>query len=174
MRGKPVEKDGHRQTHGITPAHAGKTLSRFVRKLVAMDHPRACGENHISSPFAVPCRGSPPRMRGKHHTPSPTRVKSRITPAHAGKTWRCSYCLPLKRDHPRACGENDEPEGPLEDSGGSPPRMRGKRYSQPKQPRLMGITPAHAGKTRGNTAARRPCRDHPRACGENKYFSKIA
>ena len=49
---------------------------------------------------------------------------------------------------------------------GSPPRMRGK--VQPVQPpgRLLGITPAYAGKRRATALRCRCTRDHPRICGE--------
>ena len=45
--------------------------------------------------------------------------------------------------------------------------MRGKRRDDVSQLIGMGITPAHAGKTRSHRKAPRSSRDHPRACGEN-------
>ena len=49
----------------ITPAHAGKSLTRFLHLKEFPDHPRTCGEK-----LFIPCllpkyEGSPPHMRGK-------------------------------------------------------------------------------------------------------------
>ena len=71
------------------------------------------------------------------------------------------------RDHPRACGENSASSSFIFWMLGSPPRMRGKRYCSHIAHPLVGITPAHAGKTRSWRAERATRRDHPRACGEN-------
>ena len=45
-------------------------------------------------------------MRGKLVPHEPVDADPRITPAHAGKTVRCSAFPALAEDHPRACGEN--------------------------------------------------------------------
>ena len=91
---------------GITPAHAGKTLPRrdFLRTLG--DHPRACGENTIKSEVVRVTWGSPPRMRGKLLRNRDDVDIERITPAHAGKTEEYSSRHRIRKDHPRACGEN--------------------------------------------------------------------
>ena len=47
--------------------------------------------------------------------------------------------------------------------------MRGKRGLSPHRMYRLGITPAHAGKTTEGTLSAFICRDHPRACGENKF-----
>ena len=65
MRGKPAVSCFAAIYRGITPAHAGKTLS-FVMTLSSLwDHPRACGENTSRSCLSTEPKGSPPRMRGK-------------------------------------------------------------------------------------------------------------
>ena len=53
------------KVEGITPACAGKTLSRRGTPTEGRDHPRVCGENqeHRSAPASQ--SGSPPRVRGK-------------------------------------------------------------------------------------------------------------
>ena len=90
-----------------------------------------------------------------------------ITPAHAGKTSTPALTgFPL-RDHPRACGENVSPSSRFLGLPGSPPRMRGKLREGSEKNRSQGITPAHAGKTSSQCQTLAPCRDHPRACGEN-------
>ena len=116
--------------------------------------------------------GSPPRMRGKLFSLKTRPRGGRITPAHAGKTSLNFWGLNLKKDHPRACGENWLYVYYNERGEGSPPRMRGKRraarapYQAPRgsPPRMRGklashtvrcfpdrITPAHAGKTHSDS-----------------------
>ena len=45
--------------------------------------------------------------------------------------------------------------------------MRGKHISLKAVKVVLGITPAHAGKTASPCRSRTRVRDHPRACGEN-------
>ena len=73
-------------------------------------------------------------------------------------------------DHPRACGENRAVRERSPRRLGSPPRMRGKHYAMRRCVCDMGITPAHAGKTRMCRNTLPGIRDHPRACGENTIF----
>ena len=70
----------------ITPAGAGKTIARNIRKVDTEDHPRRCGENSYAVMRFSSMLGSPPQVRGK--PPSRTmRFGGRgITPAGAGKT----------------------------------------------------------------------------------------
>ena len=86
MRGKPKGRAGETDGGRITPAHAGKTFHQSLTALVFSDHPRACGENCSCPFFPLPFPGSPPRMRGKRKSPSSRNCRTRITPAHAGKT----------------------------------------------------------------------------------------
>ena len=91
--------------------------------------------------------GSPPRMRGKLARKIEGYARSRITPAHAGKTKNKQRLKVINQDHPRACGENLLQFTIRRPNIGSPPRMRGK----------------HDEGQAGNNGAE----DHPRACGEN-------
>ena len=147
MRGKRRDNDSVHRATRITPADAGKTVTRCNDKVPISDHPRGCGENDTIAQLRQELAGSPPRMRGKPTRTKEHFTKNRITPADAGKT----YC--------QQPGE--------ERSKGSPPRMRGK-------PRLLfihqifkGITPADAGKTQPRDMRGTACWDHPRGCGEN-------
>ena len=45
--------------------------------------------------------------------------------------------------------------------------MRGKPVGSYQQGRVIGLIPAHAGKTERNLAIKRDSKAHPRACGEN-------
>ena len=91
MRGKPVARLQDGQRPRITPAHAGKTLQMQSIAQLDSDHPRACGENLRICYFLPALVGSPPRMRGKLAEVSDLVFRSRITPAHAGKTLRKCY-----------------------------------------------------------------------------------
>ena len=110
---------------GITPAHAGLTVYKLLRKSLKRDHPRACG---AYSPFCASSSnfvGSPPRMRGLLARGFSPCLPLGITPAHAGLTSAyLTYEIPA-RDHPRACGAYAELKKPEDDFSGSPPRMRG-------------------------------------------------
>ena len=107
VRGKRTANESCQKPGRITPARAGKTVVRGMRRGAGADHPRACGENEKTSFSAFAASGSPPRVRGKLWPSPKRRARERITPARAGKTWR--YCeQPVEcEDHPRACGEND-------------------------------------------------------------------
>ena len=89
MRGKPNHKISSLVAQRITPAHAGKTT--VCRRLGTSwtDHPRACGENSDVAEKSKELLGSPPRMRGKLIDYQVVMPRSRITPAHAGKTQNC-------------------------------------------------------------------------------------
>ena len=119
----------------ITPACAGKTTAVFFFNIASQDHPRVCGENMSLNPSSAARRGSPPRVRGKRNEITQPQRDDRITPAHAGKTHRNKRNVALKKDHPRACGENTLKQGFGENVIGSPPRMRGKPVRQGKSRR---------------------------------------
>ena len=188
MRGKEHADEIHHLSPGITPACAGKRSCPLRIRSGHGDHPRACGEKEIEVCPAAAARGSPPRMRGKGGK-LPGRVRPQgITPAHAGKRRLPQQSTLCRRDHPRVCGEKDEPSMRRDhprvcgEKGkrrvhddrrvGSPPRMRGKVSSQAIEDFEEGITPAYAGKS--GTVPRPDAlnEDHPRACGE-KQFSCI-
>ena len=152
----------------ITPAHAGKTVGRFISAGCTADHPRACGENLLPAKTEKRENGSPPRMRGKLRRSGAKAPQIRITPAHAGKTKSHNQLSFLRTDHPRACGENEKMSPEDRRPNGSPPRMRGKPPSGMFIKPSSRITPAHAGKTRRADSGGKLCADHPRACGENK------
>ena len=69
----------------ITPACAGKSLTRFWRFRKGRDHPRMRGEKYGCFSRTADYWGSPPHARGKATTCWPNRNPPRITPACAGK-----------------------------------------------------------------------------------------
>ena len=171
MRGKHQILPDRSGWRGITPAHAGKTIAPCVRPSHIWDHPRACGENISAVRTSPNSAGSPPRMRGKHFRKTVELRFTGITPAHAGKTQAVKCIGVPARDHPRACGENEKRRACCRQVAGSPPRMRGKHRAFRYDPAVVGITPAHAGKTALVHLHWRPPVDHPRACGENKTYA---
>ena len=65
MRGKGVQVGRVFCEAGITPAHAGKSGRRQGLCRAHRDHPRPCGEKHVTGYVAREILGSPPPMRGK-------------------------------------------------------------------------------------------------------------
>ena len=106
-------------------------------------------------------------MRGKRLGAVQDPPKTRLIPAHAGKTQRCSEALETDWAHPRACGENCPRAVPVAHELGSSPRMRGKLGGLMIAPNRAGLIPAHAGKTEMGLTKRLCVWAHPRACGEN-------
>ena len=113
----------------ITPAGAGKTESNNVLVHAMRDHPRRCGENCFLLFAIKTTEGSPPQVRGKPHFQLSLLPPLRITPAGAGKTKSAVKMLAALKDHPRRCGENTAGGIVLDETEGSPPQVRGKRFS---------------------------------------------
>ena len=96
----------NRKEVGSPPRMRGKRSLRLSKPRMAKDHPRACGENRNALLPVVFTIGSPPRMRGKLMPLVFCTTPHRITPAHAGKTYKIFDAEDIPWDHPRACGEN--------------------------------------------------------------------
>ena len=109
-----------------------------------------------------------PHTRGKDPTRWRCGRRSRITPAHAGKSASNHLAFHHLRDHPRTCGEKVKPVVYFSICAGSPPRMRGKGSMSHCVASLNGITPAYAGKSTEQAETACNNQDHPRVCGE-KY-----
>ena len=157
----------------ITPAHAGKSLTRELLLIVSRDHPRTCGEKTKEERRCRQSMGSPPHMRGKGGVCLAGLHHLRITPAHAGKSALGSPAFSSNRDHPRTCGEKASAPGAATPFVGSPPHMRGKVLAALMPTNALGITPAHAGKSRSCRFAFIALRDHPRTCGEKAAFQRL-
>ena len=87
-------------------------------------------------------------MRGKGVNVAVSDALVGITPAYAGKrnvAMRQKYAI---WDHPRVCGEKGGQFIDWLTNLGSSPRMRGKAALCGEDQRLIGITPAYAGKSR--------------------------
>ena len=65
-------------------------------------------------------------MRGKVSRMLIVSLKSRITPAYAGKRFAVLARNVIHWDHPRICGEKARAYAMIYNEWGSPPHMRGK------------------------------------------------
>ena len=147
MRGKHIVPDERNATPGLIPAHAGKTLVGPFGLSGGRAHPRSCGENLRQHKLGLPGKGSSPLMRGKP-VEAELRVADRgLIPAHAGKTFQAELEMIQERAHPRSCGENGAPSRSTLRATGSSPLMRGKPWLRRNTASLVGLIPAHAGKT---------------------------
>ena len=131
----------------ITPAYAGKRIPYFAACFTISDHPRLCGEKLSRCDDLRSGVGSPPPMRGKVFSIAIIRIKTRITPAYAGKRRPCGDLAAHCRDHPRLCGEKWFCCHMTLCFLGSPPPMRGKGGLHLFAADRQGITPAYAGKS---------------------------
>ena len=107
MRGKAPELTGKMIAARITPACAGKSLTKLKKPAMAKDHPRVCGEKLSSCTVAAACSGSPPRVRGKVFEIVVVEAAGGITPACAGKSDAINQAFNAAEDHPRVCGEKN-------------------------------------------------------------------
>ena len=112
-------------------------------------------------------------MRGKAAGAIAPLTQAWITPAHAGKSKPKSFLFFLGRDHPRTCGEKYGYESVQRAMCGSPPHMRGKVRLSNSGEKIIGITPAHAGKRLTATHSNLGYKDHPRTCGEKTLFAVL-
>ena len=170
MRGKGSGWGSRRVWIRITPACAGKSLTRCSMMMCKRDHPRVCGEKKIIVHPHFSCQGSPPRMRGKVQSCTPD---DGITPACAGKSHWESLRRSPPEDHPRVCGEKTMRFIIASTVSGSPPRVRGKVVRGVGGTTGLGITPAYAGKRGRKEIAPMSNRDHPRVCGEKLFQSPL-
>ena len=132
---------------GITPAHAGNTVSFLPTAADQWDHPRTRGEYRMSAHSPKSNWGSPPHTRGIRVIKELRPTWVGITPAHAGNTIGSYLSQYLAKDHPRTRGEYIFDEDALSLLPGSPPHTRGIREIPIANGSYTGITPAHAGNT---------------------------
>ena len=153
---------------GLIPAHAGKTGHRRAASGGLWAHPRSRGENLEALEPLASGLGSSPLTRGKQRRcHARTRLRGLI-PAHAGKTCRRRGRRGPSGAHPRSRGENSGVNGLAPTFLGSSPLTRGKPRIRVFRVTVIGLIPAHAGKTTPDPSTREPGRAHPRSRGENE------
>ena len=169
MRGTLAYFRVERRYYGIIPAYAGNTCRPWTSSQRVRDHPRVCGEHHMTSIMVHLSWGSSPRMRGTPVVPPRRASPNGIIPAYAGNTLSNHACTSAGGDHPRVCGEHNRKRRNFSAIQGSSPRMRGTPIVNAKIVYKFGIIPAYAGNT---CLIRSPLprhRDHPRVCGEHVH-----
>ena len=171
VRGKGAFASRRRVRLRITPACAGKRQICGICGKPVEDHPRVCGEKAWFSLMAPSPMGSPPRVRGKGQRHIQIAACKGITPACAGKRFYNICGNFLTGDHPRVCGEKGGDRRHRCNTKGSPPRVRGKGSLNRFHNRLIGITPACAGKRKQRPLGYSRREDHPRVCGEKKLWN---
>ena len=147
VRGKRGRVGGADRARGLIPACAGKTERGPRRPSSRWAHPRVCGENPLERIHRMSADGSSPRVRGKQSSRGSSRTSSRLIPACAGKTSKCSQHHKNHAAHPRVCGENDGVRNSVQRVTGSSPRVRGKLLAAEEQVLGGRLIPACAGKT---------------------------
>ena len=152
---------------GLIPAHAGKTSAPCRSRPGSRAHPRSRGENIAAYADAQSVGGSSPLTRGKPRCRISPVSWRRLIPAHAGKTPCCPAPCRSTRAHPRSRGENRTGRLCTAMIVGSSPLTRGKQSRPRCAPNLVGLIPAHAGKTARACVHYRAYRAHPRSRGEN-------
>ena len=153
---------------GLIPAHAGKTCVDLALRAGYRAHPRSRGENTASSKLLKSWGGSSPLTRGKLQIAARPRVGYGLIPAHAGKTSAPQKELEQSAAHPRSRGENRGPWFLSPSLRGSSPLTRGKRQHPRPRHLIIGLIPAHAGKTCMASVQSSLTGAHPRSRGENR------
>ena len=154
---------------GLIPAHAGKTNASRQPLAPHPAHPRSRGENGASGSQNADAWGSSPLTRGKLLVGRFVQSAAGLIPAHAGKTLIGGGDERVHWAHPRSRGENVVAGLRYVGRMGSSPLTRGKLSPSSETTPLMGLIPAHAGKTRARLSPDWRVRAHPRSRGENLY-----
>ena len=141
-------------------------MSRIARE-AAKAHPRSRGENSARQPHSRWATGSSPLTRGKRTLRGRSFRCSRLIPAHAGKTCTRSASQGASTAHPRSRGENARSPARARSLPGSSPLTRGKPGRLASNQAVVGLIPAHAGKTFRRKVGYSEWPAHPRSRGEN-------
>ena len=150
----------------IIPARAGSSFLMAIEAYVIRDHPRARGEQIGFSARRLPFEGSSPRARGAVRCVVVRERVGGIIPARAGSSVPAHHKGNIRRDHPRARGEQSLSYRQITVDEGSSPRARGAGSLQKVTDAQSGIIPARAGSRYRSCLPCRESRDHPRARGE--------
>ena len=124
-----------------------------------------CGADDGRRARNQPEDGSPPRVRGRQRDGGFYPPTLRFTPACAGQTIQRAPLQRQRSVHPRVCGADALCPPLLALSGGSPPRVRGRRERRVHILLLARFTPACAGQTPDRKVYRCMYTVHPRVCG---------
>ncbi len=104
-----------------------------------------CGEHFIISARGLGKTGSSPHVRGAQFRGEFVDHLVGIIPACAGSTLARNAMRPIRRDHPRMCGEHKSPRMVRVAKAGSSPHVRGALVPVRADDDVRGIIPACAG-----------------------------
>ena len=167
-RGKPRGEGAPCVPEGLIPTHAGKTKARAGTWSVSRAHPRSRGENDLVAEFLTRRPGSSPLTRGKRIDVATWWRTRGLIPAHAGKTFDPKGGNHVEGAHPRSRGENRIVKESQNGKSGSSPLTRGKPDPHSHSGCILGLIPAHAGKTPHRSSCAIAAAAHPRSRGENR------
>ena len=123
--------------------------------------------------IACSIRGSSPLTRGKRGGVPGCYAGQGLIPAHAGKTRLALMLRCVPGAHPRSRGENHRIKRGEVVVRGSSPLTRGKRRRPVSPGEVVGLIPAHAGKTGSGSSAATRRGAHPRSRGENNIRADL-
>ena len=127
-----------------------------------------CGEHAETWIQSSLPQGSSPHVRGALGCSVSSADGFGIIPACAGSTSVACRFSTYRWDHPRMCGEHACTHPIEKMTAGSSPHVRGAQTVQSGTELALGIIPACAGSTGGESAHVRYIGDHPRMCGEHR------
>ena len=127
------------------PAHAGNSRPGAPTPPPAPVHPRARGEQVLTTFGRDSGYGSSPRTRGTERMGRSRIARLRFIPAHAGNRASTATWPPIRTVHPRARGEQASKAIAISAASGSSPRTRGTERRNGERVRSQRFIPAHAG-----------------------------
>ena len=166
LRGTGTGGESRRHQDRFIPAPAGNSALPPPVIPPSTVHPRACGEQPISSSSKRTPNGSSPRLRGTELWQCRSNDAIRFIPAPAGNSKPCKIRLARWSVHPRACGEQFAGSLGWILLFGSSPRLRGTVSGAGPRVTHNRFIPAPAGNRCQRSKNGGLCAVHPRACGE--------
>ena len=138
-----------------------------------MDHPHACGDKSVASPFSENFTGSSPRVWGQVSSQCALENMQGIIPTRVG-TSKNYFAVSLQtRDHPHACGDKRNFVPFVSLSIGSSPRVWGQVSRYAHEEPMTRIIPTRVGTSNIKFNKNEPSKDHPHACGD-KFKNDIS
>ena len=144
-RGTDAHLAVHPSPNRFIPAHAGNSRPGAPTPPPAPVHPRARGEQVLTTFGRDSGYGSSPRTRGTERMGRSRIARLRFIPAHAGNRASTATWPPIRTVHPRARGEQASKAIAISAASGSSPRTRGTERRNGERVRSQRFIPAHAG-----------------------------
>ena len=150
----------------IIPTRVGTSTWSCFNRCSQTDHPHACGDKGRPEDEPTDEEGSSPRVWGQVDNFLANLNMLRIIPTRVGTRADPKTSLPMKKDHPHACGDKIERFQGLDISRGSSPRVWGQVQSPQTVFPVFGIIPTRVGTSGDYKDYTYDEQDHPHACGD--------